>query len=73
MGRLELAMSVFGGSGYNPRVVRIVEFEDGSTSYLNYRTMAHQPFMRWLKGKEFNPRVGERYEVKDNKLVRKVE
>ncbi len=50
-------------SGFNPQVIRTVEFEDGSKSVLSYRTMAHQPLVRWIRGEEFNPKPGEKYEV----------
>ncbi len=58
--------------GYNPRVIRNVNFDDGSQTTLSYRTMAWQPFMRWLGGEEFDPQVGERYEVSHGQLVKKV-
>ncbi|MFA5797907.1 MAG: hypothetical protein WC916_07805 [Candidatus Woesearchaeota archaeon] len=68
-----LASSMIGGGGYNPRVIREVIFEDGSQTTLDYRVLAHQPFVRWMAGEEFNPKVGERYEVtKNNQLVRPI-
>jgi len=61
------------GAGYNPRVIRNITFEDGSTTRLDYRTAAHQPYRRWLRGNEFNPKPNERFEVDpNNRLVRKV-
>jgi hypothetical protein len=69
-----LASSIAGGAGYNPRVIRKVTFEDSSQTTLDYRVLAHQPFRRWIRGDEFNPQVGEMYEVtKHNQFVRKVE
>ncbi|MBW3014881.1 hypothetical protein KY330_00505 [Candidatus Woesearchaeota archaeon] len=59
--------------GYNPKVIRKVKFKDGSDTWLSYRTMAHQPYMKWLHGDEFDPKVGERYEVRGRVIVRKVE
>ena len=60
--------------GYNPRVIRKVTFEDGTQTTLDYRTLAHQPFRRWIAGEEFNPQVGEAYKVtKNNQLVKKIE
>ena len=79
---MALIYSVFGGGGYNPQVIRMITFEDGSKTHLNYRTMAHQPFMRWLHGEEFNPQPGEIYEINEytnvlgqriNSLVQKIE
>jgi hypothetical protein len=71
---IALVSSMMGGGGYNPRVIRRVTFEDETQTTLDYRVMAHQPFRRWISGKEFNPQVGERYEVTNhNQLVRKVE
>ena len=71
---LALVSSAMGGAGYNPRVIRKVTFEDGTQTTLDYRTMAHQPFRRWIGGEEFNPQVGETYEVtKNNQLIKKVE
>jgi hypothetical protein len=62
-----------GGNGYNPRVIRTIIFEDGTQSIVDYRTLAHQPITRWLKGEEFNPQAGEKYEVtKYNELVKRV-
>ena len=60
--------------GYNPKVIREVTFEDGTETSLEYRTLAWQPFRRWLRGEEFNPQPGEKYEVTfRNTIVRKVE
>jgi hypothetical protein len=55
--------AAMGGGGYNPRVIRTVIFDDGSTTTLDYRVMAHQPFRRWISGEEFDPKPGEKYEV----------
>jgi hypothetical protein len=71
---LELVSSAMGGAGYNPRVIRRVTFEDGTETTLDYRVLAHQPFRRWIAGEEFNPQVGDKYEVtKQNQLVRELE
>jgi len=60
--------------GYNPKVIREVTFEDGSETRLEYRTLAWQPFRKWLGGEEFNPHPSEKYEVTSrNMIVRKVE
>ena len=60
--------------GYNPKVIREVTFEDGSETRLAYRTLAWQPFRKWLRGEEFNPQPSEKYEVTSrNMIVRKVE
>lgn len=70
---LALVSSAVGGSGYNPRVIRDIEFDDGSKTRLDYRVLAWQPFVRWVNGKEFDPKPGEKYEVdKHNGLVRKM-
>ncbi len=59
--------------GYNPQVTREVTFDDGSRTTLKYRTLAWQPFVRWINGEEFNPKPGETYEVAaGNRLVRKI-
>lgn len=70
-----LASSAIGGCGYNPRVIRKITFEDGTQTILDYRVLAWQPFMRWKNGEEFNPKVGEKYEVEKeyNTLLRKLE
>jgi hypothetical protein len=71
---LAMVSCAFGGGGYNPRVIRGVTFEDGTQTILNYRVLAHQPLRKWISGEEFNPQVGEKYEVtKYNQLVRKIE
>ena len=69
------------GTGYNPLAKRKIIFDDGSETTLRYRTLAWQPFRRWIAGEELNPQPGERYEVtsddtleyKSNSLVQKVE
>jgi len=69
------------GTGFNPLVKRRVIFEDGSETNLRYRTLAWQPFRRWMIGEEFNPQQGEKYEVtrndsseyRINSLIQKVE
>ena len=71
----EIAMltCVFGGGGYNPQVIRTITFEDGTETTVKYRTLAHQPFRRWGGGDEFDPELGEEYEVTpQNELVRKI-
>lgn len=58
----------------NPRITREVEFDDGTETTLLYRIRAWQPFVKWINGEEFSPKVGEKYEVtSDNQLVRKLE
>lgn len=59
--------------GYNPKVIREVRFDDGTETTLGYRTLAWQPFRKWLRGEEFDPQPGEKYEVtSNNMIVRKV-
>jgi hypothetical protein len=71
---LAFVSSAMGGAGYNPRVIRRVTFEDGTQTTLDYRVLAHQPFRKWIAGEEFNPKVGDKYEVtKQNQLVRELE
>ncbi len=57
------ALSMISGGVYNPHVRREITFEDGSKAMLSYRTQAWQPIRRWLRGEEFNPKPGEKYEV----------
>ncbi len=60
--------------GYNPCVKRTVIFEDESRTTLVYHTLAWEPFKTWLNGRQFKPKVGEKYEVTGlNSLVRKIE
>ena len=71
---LEFFSSATGGVGYNPLIIRTVTFEDQSQTKLRYRTLAWQPFRKWISGEDFNPQIGERYEVDShNRIVRKVE
>ena len=59
--------------GYNPQVTRVVTFEDGSQTTLQYRALAWQPFMRWKNGDIFNPKPEEQYQVtSENSIVRKI-
>lgn len=48
--------------GYNPKVIREVTFEDGTETNLEYRTLAWQPFRKWMREQEFNPQPGEKYD-----------
>jgi len=58
---------------YNPRVIRRVTFEDGTQATLDYRVLAYQPFRRLVSGEEFNPQVGERYQVTgSNEFIRRM-
>ncbi len=57
-------------TGFNPLVIRQITFDDETTTSLRYRTLAHQPFRRWIVGEEFNPQVGERYEVTSSGILR---
>ena len=72
---LAFASSMMGGGGYNPHVTRRIVFEDGSQGTISYRTLACQPIRKWLRGDEFDPKPGEKYEVfpSGQLLVRKVE
>lgn len=61
------------GTGYNPLVIRHITFEDGTETGVRYRTLAWQPFRRWIRGDEFSPQKGEQYEVTlNNNFVRKI-
>ena len=60
-------------TGYNPKVIRHVQFSDGTETTLNYRTLAWQPFRKWMSGEEFEPKKGEQYEVtQNNAIVKKI-
>ena len=51
------------GTGFNPRVIREISFEDGTHITLDYRVLVWQPLRKWIHGEEFNPQVGQKYEI----------